>query len=532
MNRRDFLKLSALTTVPVLASQGKRAVAAERSSKSFRLAEATIADLQNAMESGHQSSASLCKTFLDRIDEIDRRGPKLRAIIELNPDAQTIARDLDRERKEKGPRGPMHGIPVLIKDNIATHDRMTTTAGSLALEGSIAPGDSFVAQKLRKAGAVLLGKTNMTEWANFRGDRAISGWSGRGGQTRNPYVLDRNPSGSSSGSAAAVSANLCAVAIGTETNGSVISPANVCGIVGIKPTVGLISRFGIIPISHTQDTAGPMARTVTDAAILLGALCGFDPNDGITETGVDHVQRDYTKFLDPDGLRGKRIGIARQFFTSESMGDRLLTPALKAIEEKGAVLVPFKDKLNNWGRAESVLLHYEFKSGVNKYLAWLGPKSPMRDLADLIEFNNKNKDRELQYFGQEDFIASQACGPLSDPAYREALEKCRRASRDEGIDAVMKQYNLEAIAAPSGGPADPIDVIYGDRGTGGCSGPAAIAGYPNIHVPANHHLGLPVGISFFGKPFSEPTLLAIAYSFEQATKARREPKFLPSLEID
>lgn len=534
MNRRDFLKLSALTSVPVATGFPKQANASPKTTfndKKFRFAEATIADLQHAMTAGHESSVSICKKYLERINDLDRRGPKLRAIIELNPDALTIAHQLDIERKEKGPRGPMHGIPMLIKDNIATHDRMSTTAGSLALDGAIAPGDAFVAKRLREAGAVILGKTNMTEWANFRGDHSISGWSGRGGQTKNPYVLDRNPSGSSSGSGTAVSANLCAVAIGTETNGSVISPANMCGIVGIKPTVGLVSRFGIIPISRTQDTAGPMARTVTDAAILLGAMVDVDSRDDITTTAADHIKSDYTKFLNADGLRGKRIGIARQFFTSESMGDVLLKDALATMEKQGATLVPFKDKITNWGRAESMVLHYEFKAGVNEYLAWLDSKSHPRNLAELIEFNNSHKDRELIYFGQEDFTASEAFGPLTDPAYLEALEKCRVASRTEGIDAVMKQYNLDAIAAPSGGPADPIDVIYGDRGTGGSAGPAAIAGYPNINVPAAQYMGLPVGISFFGKAFSEPTLLAIAYSFEQATKARFEPQFRPSIEM-
>ena len=531
MNRRDFLKIGTLGAVPILATAGESRAESRRSFKSFKLAEATIVDLQQAMDSGQESSASLCKKYLDRIDDLDRRGPKLHAVIELNPDAVSIARTLDRERKEKGARGPMHGVPMLIKDNIATHDKMTTTAGSFALEGSIAPGDAFVVKKLRDAGAVILGKTNMTEWANFRGDRSISGWSGRGGQTRNPYVLDRNPSGSSSGSAVAVASNLCTVAVGTETNGSVISPANMCGIVGIKPTVGLVSRSHIIPISRTQDTAGPMARTVTDAAILLSAMAGVDPNDEATGRAADYIQRDYTKFLDPKGLKGKRIGIARQFFSTESMGDLLLGPALKTMEEQGATLVPFTDKLSNWGRAESIVLHYEFKAGVNDYLHWLGPKSPMRDLADLIEFNNRNKDRELQYFGQEDFTKSQSLGPLTDRAYLDALEQCRRSTRDDGIDAVMKKYELDAIAAPGGGPADPIDVIYGDRGTGGSSGPAAIAGYPNIIVPAAQDMGLPVGLSFFGRAFSEPTLLAIAYSFEQATKVRREPNFLPTIPI-
>lgn len=536
MNRRDFLKIGALSTVPAFATVGQEtqrpALARKHGFRRLELNEVTIVDLQQAMDAGHETSASICKKYFDRIEDIDRRGPKLRSVIELNSDALAIARELDKERKQKGPRGPMHGIPVLIKDNIATHDRMTTTAGSLALEGSIAPGDAFVAKRLRDEGAVILGKTNMTEWANFRGDNAISGWSGRGGQTKNPYVLDRNPSGSSSGSAVAVSANLCAVAIGTETNGSIISPANVCGIVGIKPTVGLVSRFGIIPISRTQDTAGPLARTVTDAAILLSVLTNVDPEDDATVRAREHMLSDYTKFLDPNGLRKKRIGVARQFFTPETRADMLLGPAMAAMERKGATLVPFDDKLTNWGRAESIVLHYEFKAGINAYLSWLGPKSPQRDLADLILFNKQHSNKELKYFGQEDFIKSQSLGPLTDQAYLDALEKCRKATRDEGIDAVMKKYELDAIMGPSGGPADCTDVVYGDRGTGGCAGPAAIAGYPNITVPAAEYLGLPVGISFFGRAFSEPTLIAIAYAFEQEMKVRREPKFIPTIQPD
>lgn len=530
MNRREFLQLTALGGAQALAvgpaMAGPRGWENSSSSpphsKPFELEEHGITDLQAAMRSGRETAVSLTKKYLRRIEALN---PLLRAVLEVNPDALAIARDLDHERKIKGPRGPLHGIPVLIKDNIDTHDRMTTTAGSLALLGSIPPRDSFVAQKLREAGAVILGKANLSEWANFRGDRSSSGWSGRGGQTNNPYALDRNPSGSSSGSTVGVAANLCAVAIGTETDGSIISPAAVCGVVGIKPTVGLVSRSGIIPISKSQDTAGPMTRTVTDAAILLGALTGVDPRDDATEASRGQSHSDYTKFLDPDGLRGARLGVARRFFQSDSLDAKVLEAALDEMKQRGATLVDFRDDIGRGGQREWEVLQYEFKDGINAYLAALGPGAPAHSLEELIAFNERHRDRELACFGQETFIKSQAAGPLTDKAYLDALAQCRRLSRDEGIDAVMNKHQLDAIIAPAGGPAGVTDHVYGDRNVGGSSGPAAVAGYPNITVPAGQVSGLPVGISFFGRAWSEPTLLKIAFAFEQATQARKPPTF-------
>jgi amidase len=540
MNRRNFLQLAALGGAQFLvASPGLAAMSGSSTGaanpfrgKAFELEEATIAQLQSAMKSGKETAVSLVKKYLRRIDEIDRRGPTLRAVIEVNPDALAIARALDHERKKKGPRGPMHGIPVLIKDNLDTHDRMMTTAGSLALLGSIAPRDSFVAQKLREVGAVILGKTNLSEWANYRGDHSTSGWSGRGGQTKNPYALDRNPSGSSSGSAVAVSANLCAVAIGTETDGSLISPAAVCGIVTLKPTVGLISRSGIIPISKSQDTAGPMARTVTDAAILLGALAGVDPRDEATASSRDNLHQDYTQFLDANGLNGARLGVARRFFRSAGISAKLLEDTLAAMKRLGAILIDPADDpaLGRSGDAEGTVLSYEFKAGLNAYLAALGPGAPVHTLQEVIEFNERNKDRELRFFGQEDFLKAQEKGPLTEKAYLDALERCRRMSRAEGIDAVLEKNQLDAIVAPAGGPPGETDLVYGDRGVGGSSSPAAVAGYPNITVPAGDILGLPVGISFFGRAWSEPTLLKIAFAFEQGTKVRKPPKFWPTID--
>ncbi|HET8674739.1 MAG TPA: amidase, partial [Blastocatellia bacterium] len=462
-----------------------------------------------------------------------RRGPAINSVIEINPEAVEIADALDRERKAKGARSPLHGIPVLIKDNIDTADRMTTTAGSLALEGSRPAKDAFIAARLREAGAVILGKTNLSEWANFRSTHSTSGWSGRGGQTRNPYALDRNPCGSSSGSGAAVAASLAAVAVGTETDGSIVCPSSANSIVGIKPTLGLVSRSGIIPIAHSQDTAGPMGRTVTDAAVLLGALTGIDSRDSVTEQSRGKSFSDYTKFLDPAGLRGARIGVARKFFGFSDKVDRLMQTAIDEMKRQGAVII---DPANvatagKFDDSEFEVLLYEFKADLNSYLASLGPGSRVKSLKEIIEFNEKNKEREMPYFGQEIFIRAEAKGPLASKAYKMALAKNLRLSRAEGIDAVMLKHNLDALVAPTGGPPWPTDLINGDHFAGASSTPAAVAGYPNINVPAGYIFGLPVGISFFGRAYSEPTLIKLAYAFEQATLLRRPPKFLPTVDL-
>ena len=477
------------------------------------LEEATVAGLQKRMAGGGLTAHTLTQQYLDRIAAIDKRGPALNSIIELNPDALSIAAALDAERKARGPRGPLHGIPVLIKDNIDTADRMMTTAGSLALLGSIAARDSVVAERLRAAGAVILGKTNLSEWANFRSSHSTSGWSGRGGLTRNPYALDRNACGSSSGSGAAVSANLCALAIGTETDGSIVCPASTNGVVGIKPTLGLIPATGIIPIAHSQDTAGPMARTVADAAILLGALTGAD----------------YTKSLDPHGLRGARIGVARdKFFGFNEETDRVMEAAIAEMKRQGAEIVDPADipTAGKFDDSESLVLSYEFKNDLNLYLGALGPKAPVHSLADVIAFNESHRAQEMPYFGQDLMIKAQTRGPLTSQEYLDALEKDHRLSRTEGIDAVMSKHRLDALVAPTGGPAWCTDLINGDHDPGGSSTPAAVAGYPNINVPAGYAFGLPVGISFFGAANSEPLLIKLAYAFEQATRHRRAPKFL------
>jgi amidase len=500
----------------------------------FDLEEATIATLQQQMASGQETSRSLVDKYLARIDEIDRRGPALRSVLEVNPDARSIADALDAERKTKGPRGPLHGIPILIKDNIATADHMSTSAGSLALEGVVAPADAFVVAGLRRAGAVILGKTNLSEWANFRSTHSSSGWSGRGGQTKNPYGLDRNPSGSSSGSAVAVAANLCVVAVGTETDGSIVSPANNNGLVGIKPTLGLVSRTGIVPIAHSQDTAGPMARTVTDAVVLLGAMSGADPMDAATAESATRAERDYAKYLDANGLKGARIGVVRKKLMGYSpAADRLVEAAIAAMKSLGATIVDPADipTLGQFDDSELDVLLYEFKTDLNKYLAGLGPSSPVHTLQDVIDFNLHHQDRELPFFAQELFDQAQKKGPLTDAAYRAALEKNLRLSRAQGIDAVMTKNKLDALIAPTGGPAWLTDLVNGDSSTNGSSSAAAVAGYPHITVPAGDAFGLPVGLSFFGRAWSEPTLIRLAYAYEQATRHRRPPAFQASVTI-
>jgi amidase len=538
MNRREFLKLAALggagfLATPVMAWRAETGEARGRAVRPapFELDEFTIAQLQAGMKSGQFTTVSLARKYLERIKQIDHRGPAINAIIELNPDALAIAHALDKERKSGHLRGPLHGIPVLVKDNVDTHDRMTTTAGSLALEGSIPPRDSFVAEKLRAAGAVLLGKTNLSEWANFRSTHSSSGWSGRGGQTINPYALDRNPSGSSSGSAAAVAANLCAVAVGTETDGSILSPASYTGLVGIKPTLGLISRAGIIPIAHSQDTAGPMARTVTDAAILLSCLAGTDSRDAATQMRPGTTVSDFTQGFGPSGLSGARLGVARKFFGIHKEADQCMEAALAAMKQLGATLIDPAD-LPTHGKfldSELEVLLYEFKADLNAYLTVLGPTARVRTLDDIIRFNERNK-REMPFFGQELFMQAQAKGPLTDKTYLDALAQNHRMTRTEGIDAIMDQHRLDALVAPTAGPAHALDLVYGDRDTGGSTSPAAVAGYPSITVPAGQVHGLPVGISFFGRAWSEPKLLSLAYAFEQAAKARKPPQFLPTVD--
>jgi len=482
---------------------------------------------------GEETARSLVEKYAARIEALDKRGPALRAVLEINPDALKIAEDLDAERKAGRVRGPLHGIPVLLKDNIGTSDRMTTTAGSLALEGSIPSADAFVVKMLRESGAVLLGKTNLSEWANFRSTHSSSGWSGRDGQCRNPYALDRNASGSSSGSGAAAAANLCAAAVGSETDGSIVSPSNNCGLVGIKPTVGLVSRSGIVPIAHSQDTAGPMCRTVADAAALLTAMTGADPADPASKASAGNVKSDYTKFLDPRGLAGARIGVPRKvFFGQSAPADRLVEAAIAEMKRLGAVIVDPADvdNANAFEKTEIEVLLYEFKADVNAYLAGL-PKARVRTLADVIAFNEKNRALEMPYFGQELFERAQAKGPLTEKAYRVALEADLRLSRKEGIDKTMDRHKLDALVAPTASPATLIDLVNGDYGVNGSSTLPAVAGYPHITVPAGFDFGLPVGISFFGRAWSEPALIRIAYAYEQATRHRRPPRFLPTAEL-
>jgi amidase len=498
--------------------------------KPFELEGLSIRELQARMESGQDSARSLVTKYLERIEALNARGPELRAVIEINPEAAALAEALDAERKSKGPRGPLHGIPILLKDNIETADKMSTTAGSLALEGSIAARDAGIAARLREAGAVLLGKANMSEWANFRSTRSTSGWSARGGQCRNPYALDRNPSGSSSGSAVAAAACFAAAAVGTETDGSIVSPASICSIVGIKPTLGLLSRGGIIPIAHSQDTAGPMARSVADAAILLGAMVGEDGRDALSREGAARGLRDYAGSLDPNGLKGARLGVARKkLFGQSAKVDKVIEEALSDLRKLGAELVDPVDipTIGGFDDSELLVLLYEFKADLNAYLATLGPGARIKSLAELIAWNEANKDRELVFFGQELFEMANAKGPLSSKEYREALATSQKMSRAEGLDAALKnpRRRLDALVCPTGSLPWLIDPVNGDSGYFGASTTPAVAGYPHITVPAGYASGLPVGLSFIGLPFSEPSLIRLAFAYEQATRHRVAPGF-------
>jgi amidase len=539
--RRKFIQASLLAGASAAALSPRPSLSAslhvspwfqtKSSAASFELDEITVGELQDGMTSGRFTAHSITEKYLARIDAIDKHGPAINSVIEVNPDALEIAKGLDKERKQKHLRGPLHGIPVLIKDNIDTSDRMMTTAGSLAMVGSKPSKDSTVAQKLREAGAVILGKTNLSEWANIRSNQSTSGWSGRGGQTKNPYVLDRNPCGSSSGSGAGVSANLCAIAIGTETDGSIVCPASTNGVVGLKPTVGLWSRAGIIPISHSQDTPGPICRTVRDAAILLGALTGVDDEDSATSESRGKSYADYTQFLVADGLRGARIGVVRGTFGFNAAVDALMGTALELLKSQGAILV---DPANietrgKFDESETTVFMYELKADLNAYLARLGPRAPVHTLQEIIEFNEKHREQEMPYFGQELFLKSQLKGPLTSQEYLDALKKNQQLARTEGIDAVMDKDKLDALVAPTGGPAWLTDLVAGDHFGGGSSSFAAVAGYPNINVPAGEVFGLPIGISFFGRAWSEPVLIRIAYAYEQASKLRKAPQFLPTL---
>ena len=533
INRRTFMTTS-LAAGALISTQGNPLLELSKRANSQAgglrnvggaVEEKSINQLQEAMRTGVMTSRAITEAYRARIAEMDK---DLRSVIELNPDALAVADAMDAERKNGKVRGPLHGIPILIKDNVGTADKMETTAGSLALVGARPTRDAFLVERLRAAGAVILGKTNLSEWANFRSTHSSSGWSGRGGQCRNPYALDRTPSGSSSGSAVAVASSFCAAAIGSETNGSIVSPSATCSLVGIKPTVGLVSRSVIIPISRTQDTAGPIARTVTDAAILLSAVAGADPQDKATMTAAAKREDNYAAGLDANALKGMRIGVPReQYFGYSTSADSVTQHAIDLMREKGAVIVdpvPIL-KMDDVGEAELEVLLYEFKAGINEYLSALGPTSKMRKLPDIIAFNEENKSKEMPYFGQELFEQAQKRGSLADAKYTKALAKSRLNTRAKGIDAIMTAHKLDALVAPTNGPAWLIDLVNGDADGGGSSSPAAEAGYPAITVPAGYAFGLPVGISFFGRAWNEAKLIRIAYAFEQASNARRAPGY-------
>lgn len=539
VSRRDFVGRTSLAAIalsarPAAASAHPLPDATVRPSdpvsRVSELDEVSLSELAEGMANGRWTSRSVVATYLDAIERIDRRGPTLRSVLEVNPDALDIAASLDEERRRRGPRGPLHGVPVLVKDCIGTADRMHTSAGSFALAQFIAPRDAFIVERLRAAGAVILGKANMSEWGNARGRGSTGGWSGRGGLTHNPYVLDRSAGGSSAGTAAAVSANLCAVAVGTESMGSIVSPSSMCGVVGMKPTVGLISRTGNIPVSLTQDTPGPMCRTVRDAALLLNVLAAPDPADAATTDPARRAIADYSRVLDPDGLRGARIGVARNLFGVSILGDRVIQRALESLRAAGAEIVDPADiaTANAIWTFDAEVLSYELKAALNEFLA-AAPAAPVRNLADIIAFNNRNSDRELAWFGQETFEYAQTLGPLTSAGYLAALRMVRQLARTDGLDRTIATHRLDAIVAPAQSPAWLSDLLLGDNSMLGSFVPPAAAGYPSITVPAGDVAGLPVGILFMGSAWSEPTLLRLAFAFEQQTRARRAPTFLGSV---
>jgi amidase len=523
LDRRSFLGAS----LAVGAAGALKAAPAARSG--FKLEEATVEGLQSAMASGRASAAGLVKAYTARIHALDQRGPSLHSVLELNPDAAKIAAELDAERKAGHVRGPLHGIPVLLKDNIDTADRMHTTAGSWALYDAPAPKrDAFVAARLREAGAILLGKTNLSEWANFRSTHSISGWTGRGGLTRNPYALDRNCSGSSSGSAAAVAANLCAAAVGSETDGSIVSPSSICGIVGLKPTLGLLSRAGVIPIAHSQDTTGPMTRTVRDAALMLGAMAGVDADDAATADAKGRILADYAKGLDADGLKGARLGIVKNYMNQHPGLDAMMADAFTTLRRLGATLVEV-ELPTGYENDELTVLLYEFKTDLTAYFRKRG--GAVKDLSDLIAFDLAHKDQEMRFFGQEIVEQANAKGPLTEEAYLQARANCLRLTRAEGMDKVMDANRLDALIGPTGMPAWITDPVFGEYTGFSAASPAAVAGYPHLTVPAGFTGGLPVSLSFMGRAWTEAALLKFGFAFEQATKARRAPRFLPTLPI-
>ena len=534
MNRRDFFSTTITSSLALAAdAEAQTAVPKAPAVSAFELDEATVDQLGQMMQSGRRSGRAITDLYLQRIDALNHKGPELGAVIETNPDALADADALDRERKQKGPRGPLHGIPVLLKDNIGTADKTHTGAGSLALATWTPKKDAFIAARLRAAGAVILGKANMSEWAYFRASNAVSGWSGRGGQTRCPYVLDRNPQGSSSGSGAAVAANMAAITVGSDTGGSIVWPASANNCVGIRPTQGLISRAGVIPLSETQDTVGPMTRTVRDAAIMLGIMAGADPEDAITSTGTGHTQADYTKFLDVKGLKGARLVVAREYFGVHHRMDVEIEKCLDALRREGAILIDHSEGLTAaaFGADMREVFLYDFKANLNDYLKQTPANFPVRSLRDVIGFNEKNRSKELPWFEQDLMIKAEAKGPRTEQRYKDARARCLRLARTEGIDAALIKHKADAIVAPTLTPPCLIDWVSGDGRMNGCSTIGTVAGYPHISVPGGFVHGLPVGFSFFGPAWSEPTLLKYAYAFEQATKMRRKPGFLPTVDF-